>query len=296
MITTKSTTVTSVSLSQKIKDIAVFAKLRLSFLVVTSAVLTYSLAAPTFNLTGLVWLCIGGFLITGASNGFNQIMEKDYDALMKRTENRPIPSGRMSVNEAFIYALLMAIPGSLILWYQLNPLTGVLGIFSMFTYTAIYTPMKRISPISVFIGAFPGAIPPMLGYVAATGHFGFVPGMLFFLQFVWQFPHFWAIAWKANDDYTKAGYKMLPAGGKTKTTALYTMLTAVALLPVSLVLVFYGTAGWIAGAICIVLSVWFGYLGIKFYRTLSDKDATKLMFASFVYLPVILIAYLIDKL
>lgn len=281
----------------KIKDYAAFSKLRLSSLVVFSALLTYFLGTEDAQLTEILALFFGGFLVTSASNGMNQIIEKDLDALMSRTQNRPLPSGRMSVTEAWILASIMGVSGIIILWFALNPICGILGILALFSYVALYTPLKRISPISVFVGAFPGAIPPMLGYIAATGTFGLIPGVLFLIQFIWQFPHFWAIAWKLDDQYKLAGFKMLPTkDGKNHFTAGLMVIYCLFLIPASVLPTLYGISGNIAGAIALIAGIWFLYLALKLYNSLDDKDATKLMFASFVYLPVVLIGYLIDKL
>jgi len=192
------------TLSDRIRVYAAFGKLRLSSLVVFSAAISYLVAPGSFNLTAFLALIIGGFLVTAASNGYNQLLERDLDKLMDRTRNRPLPQGKMAVVEGVVVASIFAVVGLFLLWYFLNPLSLVLGTLATFLYVVIYTPMKRIHPIAVLIGAFPGAIPPMLGYIAATGEFGLIPGILFAVQFVWQFPHFWAIAWRLHDDYQKA--------------------------------------------------------------------------------------------
>jgi len=189
------------SISEKIKSYLVFAKFRLSFLVILSA-LSGFLFVGGDSLIKIFYLGIGGILVTAASNGSNQIWEKDLDKLMKRTESRPIPQGQMSVREGIIVVILSLLVG-LIFLYQLNLISALLGLLAFISYVFIYTPMKRVSPWAVFVGAFPGAIPPMLGAIAETGSFGLIPGVLFFVQFTWQFPHFWAIAWGAYDDYKK---------------------------------------------------------------------------------------------
>jgi len=197
----------------KIADYAAFFKMRLTSLVVFSAIFGYLIAAESVDWMSLIFLVLGGVLITGASNGFNQIIEKDLDKLMSRTNKRPLVTGRMSVIEAYWVASTAAFLGITILWFMLNPLSGVLGALALFLYVAVYTPLKQITPWAVFAGAFPGAIPPMLGYVAYSNSFGLEAGLLFALQFMWQFPHFWAIAWKADKDYAKAGFRLLPSKG-----------------------------------------------------------------------------------
>ena len=194
----------------KLKDYVMLLKLRLSFLVVLSAVSGYFFAVETFDTIEFLYLVFGGFLITGASNGFNQIIERDIDKLMKRTANRPLPAGRMSVTEALIVSISFGILGAIFL-YQLNLWSCILGVVALILYAAVYTPLKRITPWAVFIGAFPGAIPPMLGVVAITNDFNLLVGIMFFVQFAWQFPHFWAIAWVSDDDYKKGGFSLLPS-------------------------------------------------------------------------------------
>ena len=185
-------------------------KLRLTLLVIISAVLSYYMGTDQTNVTTLSALCIGGLLLTGGSNGLNQALEREWDKLMLRTQNRPIPTGRMSLRTAVVLSMTAGILGILILWYYCGTACGILGASAFILYVAFYTPMKRVSSLAVFIGAFPGAIPPMLGYVAATQDFGLEAGLLFAMQFMWQFPHFWAIAWVAHDDYVRGGYKLLP--------------------------------------------------------------------------------------
>lgn len=202
------------TISHKIADYAAFFKLRLASLVVFSAILGYLIAVDHIVWTDLIWLCIGGFLVTGSSNGYNQIIEKELDKLMDRTKVRPLVTGRMTKPEALVVASTSGLIGVLILWLKLNPLSGLLALISLILYVVIYTPLKQKTPWAVFVGAFPGAIPPMLGWVAATGHFGLEPGLLFATQFMWQFPHFWAIAWKADNDYAKAGFHLLPSKGE----------------------------------------------------------------------------------
>lgn len=286
----------AVSFQSKIADYAQLTKMRLASLVVFSALTGYFFAFDLnqVSLVELLWLVTGGFLVTGASNAFNQVIERDLDKLMNRTANRPIPSGRMDVSEAIIVASICGFIGLIILWFGLNPLSGILGALALFLYVAVYTPLKRVGPIAVFVGAFPGAIPPMLGYVAATGEFGLIPGLLFITQFIWQFPHFWAIAWKANDDYSKAGYKLLPsAQGKGQISAMYILLYSVFLIPISLFPIVFTEMDVVRMVLVGLSGLLFTYYAVVLYRERSDKAALKLMFASFVYLPVVQLLYLI---
>ncbi len=275
-------------------------KLRLAALVVVSAGICYAIAATTFNPTIFTFLILGGTLLTGASNGFNEIIEHELDALMDRTKMRPLPTGRMSIVEALVVACLAGFGGIYLLGWFINPLAGLLGFAALVLYVAVYTPLKRITPFAVFVGAFPGAMPPMLGCVAATAGFGQITHLawiMFAVQFIWQFPHFWAIAWRMNDDYLKAGFKMLPSpGGRDKASAFQIMVYAVGLIPISLLPTFFGFTGNIAALIVVIAGVVFAIQAIKLYQTLSGEDAKKLMFGSFIYLPVVQLAYLIDKL
>lgn len=274
---------------------AAFTKLKLASLVVFSAVICYLMAADSVNYMKVLWLILGGFAITGSSNGFNQIIERDLDKLMERTRVRPLPMGQMTVRESIVVASVLGVIGVLILFNGLNPLSGWLGLIALFMYVAMYTPLKRINPISVFVGAFPGAIPPMLGYVAETGRFDLFAGLLFAIQFMWQFPHFWAIAWKGHNDYARAGFKMLPSPqGKDKTSALITLVYALMLIPVSLLPYAFHLTGWISAIVIGAMSVWYAYESYKLYQSLEDKAAVKLMFASFIYLPVVQLALLFD--
>lgn len=286
----------SIQFKAKASDYAQLMKLRLAYLVVFSALTGYFFAVGVQEMQWMqmLWLVLGGFLVTGSSNAFNQVIERDLDKLMNRTGDRPIPDGRMEPVEALIVATLSGFVGLLMLWFGLNPLSGILGALALFLYVAAYTPLKRVGPVAVFVGAFPGAIPPMLGYVAATGEFGLIPGVLFATQFIWQFPHFWAIAWKANDDYAKAGFKLLPTmGGKNKTSAMYILLYSVFLIPISMFPVVFTGLDWVRSILVVLLGVGFLWFAWKLYRQRSDEAALKLMFASFVYLPLIQLTYLI---
>lgn len=283
----------------KIKDYSEFLKLRLASLVVLSSVICYALATDEFNLTIMVALILGGTFLTGASNGFNEIIEKDLDALMDRTKGRPLPTSKMTVTEAWIAASVFGTLGIGILWLMINPMCGILGLLALFLYAVVYTPMKQKTPFAVFVGAFPGSIPPMLGCVAATEGFGqitLLSLLMFAVQFIWQFPHFWAIAWRVHEDYLKAGFKMLPsAGGRDKGTAFQIVVYTIGLIPVSLLPTFFGYTGTISAIVAVIAGMIFTKQAIDLYRSLSSEDAKKLMFGSFVYLPVVQLAYLLDK-
>lgn len=281
------------------KDIAALFKVRLGFFVVMSAILGWFMAVETLDLKSFLLLTIGGYLLTGASNGLNQVIEKRVDGLMERTAERPLPSGRMEPWQALLYSVLAGIFGLGCL-FTLNPLSGWLGVAALVSYAFIYTPLKIRSTLSVFVGAFPGALPPMIGYVAATGDFGIEPGTLFAVQFMWQFPHFWAIAWLAHDDYQKAGYHMLPfRAGRTQESAWQILMYTAFCIPASLLPWALPTGapmvGNIALSVAILCGIGFMIPAIQLYRTLDRKHARQLMFASFAYLPVVQIAYVLDK-
>ena len=269
-------------------------KLRLSFLVVLSAVSGWFFAGGSFN-TEFLFLVLGGFLITGSANGFNQIIEKDIDKKMPRTANRPLPTGRMSVKEALISSIIFGVLGLLFL-YQINLYSAILGLLSLFMYVVLYTPLKRISPWAVFVGAFPGAIPPMLGAVAFSGEFGMFAGIMFFVQFIWQFPHFWAIAWVLDDDYKKGGFSLLPSKGrKDKTSAIWILVSSLVMIPAGLLPYIYEHTGLISLIVGAIAGLAFFGIALKFYITKEDKLARKLMFASFFYLPIIQFLYVFNQ-
>jgi protoheme IX farnesyltransferase len=279
----------------KLRDYAAFMKFRLASLVVFSAAIGYTAMVDKINWAQMGWLVLGGFLVTGASNGFNQILEKELDRLMNRTQNRPLPQERMSVNEAFILAALTGICGVAILWIFMNPLSGLLGLLALLLYTVVYTPLKRVTPFAVFVGAFPGAIPPLLGCVAATDGFGSVPllGWIMFAgQFMWQFPHFWAIAWVLDEDYKKAGFRMLPSGGRDKSSAFQVLVYTLFLYPISLMPVMFHFSGFVSSLVISFCSIYFLYQAYVLYKECTVEAARKLMFGSFFYLPAIQLAVL----
>lgn len=279
-------------------DFKQITKVGLSLSVVFSSLAGYLLGANTISYTILILLAFGGYCMVGASNAFNQVIERDLDALMKRTQNRPIPSGRMSVQTALIIAVVFTIVGIAAL-YIVNPKTAMFGGISIFLYTSVYTPLKTRTPLSVFVGAFPGAIPFMLGWVAATNDFGIEAGVLFMIQFFWQFPHFWAIGWVLYDDYKKAGFNLLPTGKRDKATALqiimYTFwMMIVAVIPVT------GLTGALKLSVvsAVIISI-FGLVmmlyAFRLYHRRDNISARQLMLASVLYITVIQIIYVIDK-
>jgi protoheme IX farnesyltransferase len=296
-----SATNTFPSIKSIFTDFKEITKAGLAISVVFSSLAGYMLGIYEFNLGSiytLFMLAIGGYCMVGASNAYNQIIEKDLDALMDRTKNRPIPAGRMSVNTAFIIATILTIIGLGIL-YMINPKTAMFGAISIFLYTCVYTPLKTVTSLSVFVGAFPGAIPFMLGWVAATNDFGIEAGTLFLIQFFWQFPHFWAIGWFLFEDYKKGGFFMLPTGNKNKGTAtqivLYTLwLTVASILPS------FGYTGrlyltTVSAIIVGLLGLWMLVYAIKLYKNQTDKSAKTLMLVSVAYISLIQVVYILDK-
>lgn len=281
-----------------ISDFKEITKMRLSLSVVFSSLAGYLLGVETVDFKTLILLAFGGYFMVGASNAFNQIIEKDLDALMKRTKNRPIPSGRMSVTSAFIIATLFTILGIAIL-YSINKQTAMFGAISIFLYVCAYTPLKTKTPLAVFVGAIPGAIPFMLGWVAATNNFGIEPGTLFALQFFWQFPHFWAIGWFLYDDYEKAGFFMLPTGKQDRGTAVQTIMYTIWTLLVSIIPVFGFTGSLhlsiVAAVIVFILGLGMVYYAFRLFKDMTVKAARQLMIASVSYITLVQIVYVIDK-
>lgn len=282
---------------QKYSDYLQLIKLRLSSLVVFSSVITYLTASKgAVNWFEVVILAVAGLLVTGAANGINQIIEKDFDKLMSRTFNRPVSAGRMSILEAGISTFIMAVVGVALIGLFLNKLSGLLALISLLSYAFLYTPLKRVTPISVFVGAFPGAFPTMLGWVAYTGKLDIGAIVLFTVQFVWQFPHFWSIAWLLEEDYKKAGFKMLPFNpGRTKKTAFQCLLFAVFLIPVGILPTVFGISGVVAAVVAVFAALYFSFYAFKLYKSCELTDAKKLMMAAIIYLPIVQIFYLIDK-
>lgn len=281
-----------------ISDFKEITKMRLALSVVFSSLAGYLLGVDIVNFKTLALLALGGYFMVGASNAFNQIIEKDLDALMDRTKNRPIPAGRMSVNTAFIIASLFTLLGIIVL-YTINKQTAMFGAISIFLYTCVYTPLKTKTPLAVFVGAIPGAIPFMLGWVAATDDFGIEPGTLFALQFFWQFPHFWAIGWFLFEDYKKGGFFMLPTGKQDKGTAVQTIMYTIWTVIISIIPVFGFTGelklSIIAAIFVFLLGLWMLYYAIRLFRLMTEKAAKQLMLVSVSYISLIQIVYVIDK-
>ena len=284
--------------SSFIKDFKEITKVRLAVSVVFSSIAGYFLGVTSINWVNLLILCVGGYCMVGASNAFNQVIEKDLDSLMSRTKNRPIPSGRMSVNTALTIAVLLTLLGLSLLYY-LNPKTAMFGAISIFLYTSVYTPLKTKTPLAVFVGAIPGAIPFMLGWVAATGEFGIEPGTLFMIQFFWQFPHFWAIGWFLFDDYEKGGFFMLPTGKKDKATATQVIIYTIWTIACSMIPVFGKTGGLeisiVSAILVFVLGLYMLKHAILLYKLKTAESAKKLMLVSVMYISALQIIYVLDK-
>ena len=294
-------TLSTISLKSIYIDFKAITKAGLAISVVFSSIAGFVLGEADFNSFHwivLLKLAIGGYCMVGASNAFNQVIEKDLDALMDRTKNRPIPAGRMQSNVALTIASLLTIIGILLL-YTINPKTAMFGAISIFIYTSVYTPLKTVTSLSVFVGAFPGAIPFMLGWVAATGNFGIEAGTLFLIQFFWQFPHFWAIGWFLYEDYEKAGFFMLPTGKKDKGTALQIILYTIWLIIASLLPVLGYTGQLyitpIAAVVVFLLGLWMLFYAIRLYQLRTAKAARTLMLVSVSYITLLQLVYIFDK-
>ena len=281
-----------------ISDFKQLTKVGLSLSVVFSSVAGYLLAIDVVNYTTLFLLSLGGFFMVGASNAYNQVIEKDTDAIMKRTQNRPLPTGRMSVNTALTIAILFTILGIAIL-YSINPKTALFGAISIFLYTSAYTPLKAVTPLAVFVGAIPGAIPFMLGWVAATNQFGIEAGILFMIQFFWQFPHFWAIGWLQDEEYKKAGFNMLPMNTKDKAAVKQIIFYTIIMILVSVIPVLKLTGAFYIFPITAIIIALLGgvmlFYALKLHKTENNIDARKLMLASVLYITVVQIIYVVDK-
>lgn len=287
----------------RVKDYNQLLKPNLSGMVVFSSVIGY-LMAPNIPFAWrdmvlwqhIITLFAGGMLVTGSANTINQILERDSDGLMNRTRLRPLPDGRMHHYEAWIFAALTGICGALLLGYYFNPLAGALSFLSLLIYAFAYTPMKKVHPVAVLIGAIPGALPPLIGWVAATGTMSAGGWLLFTIQFFWQFPHFWAIAWVAFDDYNRAGIRMLPTREKeTRFTGIQCMMYSMVLIPMAIMPHMAGLSGSIGMWVCILCGLMYFAASIVFYVKNDHKSARRVMFASFIYLPCTLLALVIDK-
>ncbi|WP_090625793.1 heme o synthase [Parapedobacter indicus] len=292
-----------------ITDFKQLVKIRLTMTVVFSASIAFLIGSKQQgDINWLHWLILtaGGFLVTGSANGFNEIIERDLDKLMKRTADRPIPAGRMTTGQALVLSLLMGIAGTYTL-VTLNFIAGVLSVFSIVLYAFIYTPLKRKSPIAVFVGAFPGALPPLIGYYAAFSQNDLalysqqnaaaiiiIPLVLFIIQFVWQFPHFWGIAWVLDDDYKRAGFRLLPTTKRDKVTAFMVFLSTLLMVPASLLPYYFGFGGIVVSFVSVAGALLFSWYGLKLFLRCDLAAARKVMFTSFFYLPLIQLVLLFD--
>lgn len=272
-------------------------KPRLTLLVTFSSAFGFLLGEQgNINWLSFAALIVGGFLISGASVTINQILEVPFDRLMSRTLSRPLPTARIRSTEAVLYSIFLALVGSFLLIQFTNTLTTVLALVSLVIYSFIYTPLKRVGPIAVFVGAIPGALPPLLGWTAATGVISHEALIIFGIQFIWQFPHFWAIAWVADADYKRAGFKLLPNNGsKDLNTAINIMIYTLALLPLGLLPTYFGFTGITSGVVATICGTLFLAQTFSLMKDYSNQSARRIMFGSFIYLPIVQIAYLIDK-
>jgi protoheme IX farnesyltransferase len=287
----------SFRLAAKLKDYMLLVKFNLSFMVVFSAVVSYLLAPKVtgFDLQAIILLFVGGMLVTGSANAINQALEKDTDAMMKRTAGRPVAAGRMTVAEAMSFAIICGLAGVMLLWH-FNFLTAALSVFSLFFYAFIYTPLKKVSSVAVLAGAIPGAMPCLIGWAAGNDSLTAGGWILFALQFFWQFPHFWAIAWIAHKDYSAAGFKLLPSGdGQTKYSALQAVIYSLVLLPVGIMPYFSGMSGVVSLFVVLVANLFMIGTCVRLYLDMTSQAARRVMFGSYIYLPVVLLALLIDK-
>ncbi len=298
-------------MKQFISDFSKLIKFRLTFLVVFSASVTFLIGSKiqidrgiteSINWGNWLILIVGGFLVTGAANSFNEIIEKDLDKLMSRTKDRPMPAGRMTTGQGLVLGLIMGILGTWLLG-KLNLETGLISVFSILLYAFAYTPLKRKSPIAVFVGAIPGALPPLIGYIAAIGgqsEIGYVAVdyqiavILFLIQFVWQFPHFWAIAWVLDEDYSKAGFRLLPTKKRDKTSAVITLISTLILIPVSLLPTFLGFGGYYIAGVSIIAGLLFSWYAYQLVVKMDLPSAKKVMFCSFFYIPLLQLVLLFD--
>ena len=287
----------SFALASKVKDYFQLIKFTLSFTVVFSCVVCYLLSPNVqFNLQSVLLLFIAGMLITGSANAINQIEEKDTDALMRRTASRPVTAGRMTVNEAWAFAIITGVAGTILMWYYFNFLSAILGLFSLLLYAFVYTPLKKINSISVLVGAFPGALPCLIGWVAGTGGFSAGGWILFGIQFLWQFPHFWAIAWVAHKDYEKAGFKLLPGReGPTKFTALQSIIYSMLMIPVGMLPFYFQLSGSISLWILLACNLTMVYLSVRLFIQMNVQAARRVMFGSYFYLMIVFLSLLFDK-
>jgi heme o synthase len=291
----------SFAIASKVKDYFQLMKFTLSFMVVFSTVVSfliapYELYYTRHTMLSVLLLFVAGLLITGSANTINQVLEKDTDALMKRTASRPIASGRMGVTEGYIFAIVTGVIGVGMMWYFFNLNSALVGAASLFIYGFIYTPLKKVNSIAVLVGALPGALPCLIGWVAAMDNFAVEGWVLFGIQFLWQFPHFWAIAWLAHEDYTNAGFKLLPgAKGPTKFTAIQTIMYSALMIPVGVLPYFYHMSGKTSMYILLACNLWMVYTSILLYLKMDKAAARKVMFSSYFYLMIVFLSLWADK-
>jgi len=286
-------------LINKLKDYAQLIKPSLSIMVVFSSVISYLLAPKVveYDWKMIVLLFVAGLLVTGSANTINQVVEKDTDAMMKRTSQRPVAAGRMTAAEGWAFAIITGVIGVFMLGNFFNWLSAGIAFFSLFLYAFIYTPLKKVSSISVLVGAVPGALPCLIGWAAGNDALSTGGWVLFLLQFMWQFPHFWAIAWIAHKDYAKAGFKLLPSElGPTKYTAIQTIIYSLLLIPVGVIPYFIGMSGTISLVIVAIANVFMVWRCVQLYKNMDVPSARRVMFSSYIYLPIVLLALLADKL
>lgn len=296
ILSTSKTIFADIKIMDKLKTFVELTKFRLSSLVSFSAIFGYILAADKIDIVSLIVLAVSGYMVTGSSVINNQILEVEYDKKMDRTKNRPIPTNRISSFNALIVSIVLMTLGLLLMSLYLNYLTAFISLISLLIYTFIYTPLKRVGPIAVFVGAIPGALPPLIGWVAFSNMISLEAFIIFSIQFIWQFPHFWAIAWLCDEDYKKVGFKLLPNRGKKNlNTALNIMTYTLFLIPLGLLPTIFGITGIISGTIAVVCAILFLIQTFKLIKDYSRKSALKIMFGSFIYLPIVQISYILDK-
>ena len=297
MILTGSKTIFAIQkLMENIKIVFELTKFRLSALVSFSAVFGFLLASNEADLFKIFILFISGYLVSSSSVINNQILEKNFDKLMDRTKNRPLPMGKISSKKSILISIIFMLVGLTLMGYFLNIYAAVISFLSLLLYSFIYTPFKRVGPIAVFVGAIPGALPPLIGWVANTNSISLEAVIIFSIQFIWQFPHFWAIAWLYDDDYKKVGFKLLPSNGKKNlNTAINIMTYTLFLIPLGLLPTIFGITGIISGTIAVVCAILFLIQTIKLIKDYSRNSALRVMFGSFIYLPIVQISYIVDK-
>ena len=296
ILTTSKTIFAFENLMSTLKVVFQLTKFRLSFLVSFSAIFGFVLASDSFRILDLLILGLSGYLVTASSVINNQILEKDLDKKMDRTKKRPLPTNKITKNNSLIISLIFMFFGLFLMLYYFNMIACLLSLVSLILYTFVYTPLKRVGPIAVFVGAIPGALPPLIGWVAFSGEITIEAIIIFSIQFIWQFPHFWAIAWIYHDDYKKVGFKLLPSKGeKNFNTALNIMTYTLFLIPLGLLPTIFGITGIVSGAIAVLCAILFLAQTFKLFKDYSRSSALKIMFGSFIYLPIVQISFILDK-